>query len=131
MSRRDFALPEEDCQFLDRLGFVWETVIEGNVRRVVVYGYGIPSGYRQTAVDLNVRIENSYPDTQIDMVYFSPALERVDGGAIKAICQDAFDGRVWQRWSRHRTTQNPWRAGVDNLEAHLLLVNEWLAKEAI
>lgn len=131
MSRRDFALSEEDRQFLDRLGLAWEAVIEGNVRRVVVYGYGVPRGYRQTAVDLNVRIENSYPDTQIDMVYFSPALERVDGNVLKAICQDAFDGRVWQRWSRHRTAQNPWRAGVDNLESHLLLVNEWLAKEAI
>lgn len=76
-----------------------------------------------------MRIERTYPDTQIDMVYLFPAVEKVSGGAIKAICNDKFDGKDWQRWSRHRTSLNPWRAGVDNLETHLMLIGEWLEKE--
>lgn len=129
--REHFHLPDEDLLFLDRLGLPWETVSERNVQRVVIYDYSLPQGYKESQVDLNVRIERTYPDTQIDMVYFSPAVERVDGGVIRAICNDSFDGKNWQRWSRHRTPQNPWRPGIDNLESHLMLVREWLLKDAV
>ena len=38
-------------------------------------------------------------------------------------------GQEFQRWSRHRTGQNPWRPGIDNLHTHLSLVEEWLLRE--
>jgi len=127
--RRDFELPEEDLNFLERLGLPWEAVNEGTVQRVVIYGHKLPNSYEPTYADLNVRIERTYPDTQIDMVYFFPALVRSDGRAIKAVCSDRFDGKDWQRWSRHRTPQNPWRPGIDSLETHMILVSEWLKQE--
>ncbi len=53
-----------------------------------------------------------------------------DGKAIGATgnCQ-LIDGRQFQRWSRHRTPGNPWRSGVDDIEAHIILVKHWLERE--
>lgn len=127
--RRMFDLPESDLENLSLLQLNWETVIENNLKRIVFYDYPIPVGYNVEKVDLNLRIEASYPDSQIDMVYFNPSLSRNDNVEIKAIAIDSFDGKVWQRWSRHRTGNNPWRPGIDDILTHLLLVNEWLKNE--
>ena len=128
--RYDFVLPENDIRFLDSSGVAWETVVEGQSQCVILYGYQeVPDGYNQKSVDLHLRIDRTYPDTQIAMVYFHPALSRKDGVPIKAIVEQGFDGKIWQRWSRHRTAQNPWRIGIDNIETHMMLVREWLAQE--
>ncbi len=127
--RRQFVLTEEDTNFLQSQVLDWESIIEGNTKRIIVRKFPVPIGYNIKEVDLNIRIEPTYPDTQIDMVYFLPKLSRCDGKIIKAITDDQFDGKPWQRWSRHRTNQNPWRPGIDNLETHLILVQEWLRLE--
>lgn len=127
--RKHFLLPIEDVEFLDASGLVWESVLEENVKRIVLKMFPIPHGYNHQCVDLNVRIEAVYPDTQIDMAYFHPHLARIDGKQIAAIAEDTFDGKAWQRWSRHRTDQNPWRPGIDNLSSHIALINEWLQME--
>jgi hypothetical protein len=129
--RRDFSLPEEDMEWLNALGLRFELVREGAVLRVVIYGWPLPAGFTVSAVDANVRIDAGYPDTQIDMVYFSPAIARRDGRGIPATCADQFDGKPWQRWSRHRTPANPWRSGIDSLSTHFALVDAWLAKELV
>lgn len=130
--RRQFNLPEEDMEFLAAMPLPWETVIEGNSKRVVLRNFPVPPGYNHQEVDLNIRIEATYPDTQIDMVYFFPPLTRADGRTINAANHpDIFDGKSWQRWSRHRTPQNPWRPGVDNLSTHIALVDDWLRRELI
>jgi hypothetical protein len=41
----------------------------------------------------------------------------------------AFANKRYQQWSRHRTAQNPWRPGLDNVCTHLLQVNNWLERE--
>ena len=127
--RRHFALPQEDLEWLDSTPGRFELVAEGGVLHVVLYAFQVPPGYRQRQVDLNVRIEPGYPDTQIDMVYVHPALERADGRPILATCVESFDGKEWQRWSRHRTPANPWRPGVDNLATHFGLVEHWFLRE--
>lgn len=127
--RRQFQLPEDDVSFLDSLDLEWETVIEGKVMRLVVYRYPIPAGYSHREVDLYLRIDATYPDTQIDMVYFHPALFLTSGRGIGALATEIFDGKSWQRWSRHRQSPGGWRPGIDNVESHLALVNSWLAKE--
>lgn len=127
--RRQFALPAEDQDWLDQSGLLYELVAEGGCPRVVVYGWPLPPGYNVAKADVNVRLDPGYPDVQIDMAYFSPALVRTDGRAIGAVSPDTFDGKVWQRWSRHRTATNPWRPGLDCLATHFVLVDEWLARE--
>jgi len=127
--RRDFTLPQEDMEWLQQRGNPYELVLEGGVRRVVIYDWPVPVGYGQTVVDVHVRIETGYPDTQIDMAYFAPPLTRKDGRNIANVCSEIFDSRSWQRWSRHRTPANPWRPGVDSLATHFELVANWLARE--
>ena len=127
--RREFSLPPEDMEWLKTQGLPFELVREGGVLRVVIHDFPVPQGYNVATVSVNVRIEAGYPDAQIDMAYFHPALGRQDGKPIGAIATDHFDGKVWQRWSRHRTPANPWRPGVDNLATHFSLVGEWLARE--
>lgn len=127
--RREFDLPAEDRDWLDGLGNRFELVREDMLLRVIIYGVRVPAGYNVAMVDVNVRIESGYPDTQIDMAYFFPPLARSDGGAIGALATDEFGGRTWQRWSRHRTPANPWRPGIDNLATHFALVESWLELE--
>ena len=74
-------------------------------------------------------IPPGYPDAQLDMVYFFPPLARADGGAIGALTPRRFDEKDWQQWSRHRTQQNPWRPGEDDIAGHLMLVDYWLRRE--
>ena len=128
-ARREFVLPEEDQQWLADTQADYELVGADGVRRVVIHNFPVPAGYNHPAVSVYVRIDSGYPDTQIDMAYFFPALDRADGRAIGAISPDTFDGKTWQRWSRHRTGANPWRPGIDNLSTHMAAVAEWLARE--
>ena len=63
------------------------------------------------------------------MAYIYPYLELESKQGIKGIASDNFESKRWQRWSRHRTKENPWRAGIDGVETHLLTVEEWLKRE--
>lgn len=127
--RREFTLSEEDHDWLDGLGLPYELVREGAVLRVVIGAWPVPDGYNERHVAVNVRLDPGYPDAQIDMAYFYPPLARRDGRPIGAVTTEPFDGKVWQRWSRHRTPANPWRPGIDNLATHFALVEDWLARE--
>jgi len=127
--RRQFALPAEDMEWLESMGKPFELVAEGGSPRVIIHDWPVPPGYNMASVSANVRIEPGYPDAQLDMVYFFPALALQCGRSIGAIAQDQFDGKTWQRWSRHRTPANPWRPGTDNLSTHFALILEWLARE--
>lgn len=127
--RRDFTLPIEDMEWLESLGLPYELVKSDGVLRVVIHSFPIPEGYTTPNVSVNVRIEPGYPDAQIDMAYFFPELVRKDGRVIGALAADNFDGKTWQRWSRHRTPANPWRPGLDNLATHFALVEDWLSRE--
>lgn len=129
MPRRQFALPAEDMEWLENCGHEFELVAESGVLRVVIHKLPLPDGYNVGSVDVNLRIDPGYPDSQIDMAYFFPDLQRKDGKAIGAVSPDTFDGKTWQRWSRHRTGANPWRPGLDNLATHMALVEDWLKRE--
>ena len=127
--RRDFKLPEEDVECLDALGLKWETVIEGGTKWLIIHAYSLPDGYNHGKAELALRIPPSYPDEQIDMVYFSPALALMSGRTIRQLSGATIDGKSYQQWSRHRTGDNPWRTGLDNVGTHLLQVDDWLRRE--
>lgn len=129
-SIRQFQLPEEDTDFLESLGNRYELISVGADQRVIIYDIDIPAGYNVVRADVHFRIVTGYPDQQIDMSYFSPALSLTSGHPIKALTSHDFNGRQWQQWSRHRTPENPWRIGVDNLSTHFAVTMEWLASEA-
>jgi hypothetical protein len=124
-----FDLLPEDIEFLRAQGYEWETLNDGSNSWVLIPSFRVPTGYNYSHVNVAVQISPQYPDAQLDMVYCFPHLSRTDGKTIAALAQHVIDGRSWQRWSRHRTPENPWRIGVDSLATHLILVEEWFAKE--
>lgn len=127
--RRHFALPEADEEFLNSFGLRWETLLESGVRWLLVYDFPVPPGYNVVNVTVALRIETGYPDAQLDMAYFFPALARADGRPIGALSSQPLDGKTFQRWSRHRTGENPWRPGIDDVSTHLMLVENWFRRE--
>ncbi|MGH1362749.1 MAG: multiubiquitin domain-containing protein [Calditrichia bacterium] len=126
--RKTFELSEEDIVDLDNLGVNWET-IRDNGNWVIIRDYPVCSGYNVDNVDVALKIEAGYPGVQIDMAYFNPGLARKDGKPIDALAGHNLDGKNWQRWSRHRTPQNPWRPGIDNISTHLLAISDWFQRE--
>jgi len=60
-----------------------------------------------------------YPPGPLDMAHFHPPLTRANGAVPRqADGRVKIDGKEWQSWSRHRTSENPWIPGDDNLESH-------------
>lgn len=127
--RRAFQLGEEDLECLNALGMPWEAVIENRTKWIILPEYPIPAGYNCRSASAALKLPPSYPDDQIDMVNFCPALTLVSGRAMANLTALTIDGKPYQQWSRHRTAANPWRAGVDNVCTHLLQVNDWLQRE--
>ncbi|HEY4193938.1 MAG TPA: E2/UBC family protein [Mucilaginibacter sp.] len=129
--RKDFSLTEEDLDFLIALNLQWESVRCGTGDWVIIHDYPIPEGYNVRQTQAALKIDAGYPVSQIDMVYFYPSLGLISGKPIGALTPANIDGKIWQRWSRHRTGENPWRPGLDNIGTHIQLVNFWLERELL
>ena len=127
--RRHFDLLPQDQKFLDEYGLPWETVIDGS-QWVLIHNFPTPDGYNHTKVTVAIRLETGYPATALDMVYFFPGLSRSDGQSINAAdVPQQIDGKTFLRWSRHRTSENPWKPGRDDLGTHIFLIEDWLERE--
>lgn len=127
--RRQFQLPEEDINYLESLNLPWEAINEGGMHWVIIDDYPVCPGYNVEKVSVAIKIETGYPRSPLDMAYFFPALQRMDGKGIKALSFQPLDGKQYQRWSRHRTGANPWREGIDDLSTHIGLVSFWFEQE--
>jgi len=127
--RREFELTEEDEECLEANGYEWEAIIEGDVKWLIILNYLIVSGYNVTIAKAALRMPPKYPDEQIDMVYFDPPLALQSGRGINNLSLLTIDKAQYQQWSRHRTSANPWRPGLDNVCTHLLQVRTWLQRE--
>jgi hypothetical protein len=126
--RRQFDLLPDDENFLKEYGLPWETVADGS-QWVLIHDF--PAyGYNHGRVTAAIRLETGYPNIELNMAYFYPALARNDGKPIAATqVTQQIDGKIFQRWSRHRTAQNPWKIGHDNLGTHIILIEDWLERE--
>lgn len=127
--RRQFVLPEDDIFYLDGLKLNWETINDAGMQWVLIHDFPIFPGYNVATTSIAIKIETGYPRAALDMAYFHPALQRADGQAINALSFQIIDQTPYQRWSRHRTVENPWRPGVDDLSTHLSLVSFWFEQE--
>lgn len=126
--RSGFLLPEEDSEFLNATGFLWEALSESNYMWLIIHDYPLPDGYQTKNCSVAVMIPPSYPAAEIDMAYFHPALEKTSGKGINAVSFQIIGGKSYQRWSRHRLP-GEWKPGIDNISTHLLLVNNWLEND--
>lgn len=129
--KRDFQLPQDDIAFLNSLELLWEAIMDQGMQWVIIHDYPVISGYNLEKVSVAIKIETGYPRAQLDMAYFYPALQRLDGHPIGATCMQLINGKQFQRWSRHRTSANPWREGVDDISTHISLVSFWFEQEFI
>jgi Prokaryotic E2 family E len=127
--RKQFSLPGEDEKFLEEYGLPWETIVDGS-QWVLVHDFPLPDGYNNSHAVAAIRMETGYPNAELHMVYFYPAITRRDGKPIAAAeSPQPVDGKIFQRWSRHRSALNPWKAGQDSLGTHLILIEDWLERE--
>src|SRR5436190_186159 len=127
--RRQIELPQRDTDYLNATQRPWETLGATGAGWVFMHNYPVVGGYASTEVTAALQIAAGYDDKQIDMVYFFPALLRADGKGVTALAKKVIDGKEFQRWSRHRTPENPWRPGLDYIGTHMELVEEWLLRE--
>lgn len=130
-NKKHFQLSSEDTQFLESMGLPWDAITENGIQRIVIYDFPLPTGYSSDKVNVNMRLESGYPDVQIDMAYMYPAISRLDNKPINATAPDMFNGLQWQRWSRHRTSANPWRPGIDNISTHVSAIKQWFKSELL
>ena len=125
--RRHFELSIPESDFLGEYNCIWEAIIDGS-QWILLHDFSTQHpGYNHEKVIAAIRLGTGHPKTPLDMVYFCPTLQRKDGkpiGATQVIQQ--IDGKPFQRWSRHRTSANPWIIGQDDLSTHILLIEDWL-----
>jgi hypothetical protein len=128
--RNDFALLDADELYLDQHFAFWETVIDAGRRWLVIYGYPIPEGFTVRRVTLALEVPPTYPGAQIDMFYAMPWLA-LQNGAVPPNTEATatIEGKVYQRWSRHRGPGSEWKSDTDNVMTHLALVESALHKE--
>jgi hypothetical protein len=125
-NRKEFIFPEDETEMLDKKFPLWETFKQNGISWLVLYEFFIPDGYNTKKATIAIEIPISYPDTPLDMAYFYPALNRVDGLPINAVIETmTIDNLLFQRWSRHYK----WRNGVDNIITHIASIEEWLTQE--
>ncbi len=114
-------LTDQDREFLESTGWRFDTKADGEFVCLVIYGYPLPRGYALGEADLLLRLPPGFPDAAPDMFWFCPDVLYMGGGAPPATTERfQFDGRVWQRWSRHLATA--WRPGIDSLQTYLRLI---------
>ena len=125
--RRKFLLSPDDTEYLDNAFPEWET-IEG--RWILIHNFPIRSGFTVQSATAAIQIPAAYPETKLDMVYFYPAVLRVDGKAIRATeCTMPIDGKSFQRWSRHYRP-GEWQPNEDNIATHVMAIHDWLDRAA-
>lgn len=127
--RREFKLPREDEEYLDSLNLKWETAIDNGTQWLVIHGWVLPQGFNVKDASLALSVPSNYPESEINMIYVKPDLAKTDSGIINALTSFTIFGEPWQQWSRHRTGENPWIIGEDDVSTHLTLADEWFRRE--
>lgn len=122
----DFALPDEDLEYLDaHFPGQWGKVSEGSKYGIIISGYQLPDLYTPDKSDLMLIIPADYPTGMLDMFYFSPGISRKDGRVINALTEENHFERQWQRWSRHYK----WEPGTHSIVSHISYVYNQLKYE--
>jgi|SRR6185437_581569 len=108
-------LPSTDVAHLQSKGIAYREVQENGQKGIVLVAYGLPAARFDTGkADVLILLPPGYPDVAPDMFYLLPWVRLTTGNCYpsKADQSFAFDGKTWQRWSRHNSD---WRAGVDGI----------------
>ncbi|MGG6232330.1 E2/UBC family protein [Tenacibaculum sp. SDUM215027] len=114
-------LPEFDRDYLLEKEYVFEEKIDANRNGLIIRDWILPTGkYNLETSDLLILLPNGYPEVRPDMWYFNPAILLAPSNKLAKQTQVNinFEGKVWQRWSRHYPA-NEWRSGIDGIHTYL------------
>lgn len=114
-------LPEFDREYLLEKEYVFEEKIEANRNGLIIRNWILPTGkYNLDTTDLLILMPSGYPEVRLDMWYFNPAILLVPSNRLAKQTQVNinFEGKTWQRWSRHFPA-NEWRSGIDGIHTYL------------
>lgn len=114
-------LPEIDREYLIEKGYQFEEKVDANRIGLIIRNWILPDGkYNLQMSDLLILIPNGYPEVRPDMWYFNPVilLAPANRPARQTQANITFEGKSWQRWSRHYPA-NEWRSGVDGIHTFL------------
>ena len=122
-------LRTEDQAYLDNHGIDFEMVSDSEGTHLILRQVSLPLGLEPNAVDVLITLPPGFNDVGPDMFWLHPFATRSDGQGIPgADSTRDFQGRVWQRWSRH--IGPAWRPGVDNVATYIAYVKRALADVA-
>lgn len=107
-------IPQSDEDYLKQREFEYELKEADKEVRLIIRNWALPAAYNPRSAEVLIRILPGYPLTQLDMFWTNPDVKLTASGAFpdRADVHETYDGRTWQRWSRH---PQEWRAGIDNL----------------
>ncbi|WP_420467192.1 multiubiquitin domain-containing protein [Panacagrimonas sp.] len=120
------ALPSMDREYLAAHAIEHTLTSWSGHSGVVLHKLAIPAAkFGLTQADFLILLPAGYPDVPPDMFYAFPWLKLSDTGTWPRAADQAFDfdGRRWQRWSRH---SQAWRPGVDGLHTMIARVHNAL-----
>jgi len=119
-----------DCRcYLEERELVFREVLDANGQTgLVLVSLPLPAGkYSVPVADVLILLPTGYPDTPPDMFYTYPWLKLQPGSNDPQAASEPlqFDGKTWQRWSRHNNT---WRPGKDGIWTMLKRVETAIAE---
>jgi hypothetical protein len=122
-------LAEEDIQHLKDKGHVFEVERATGLICVVIRNFPLPAAYNPQTTDLLLRLPQNFPMACPDMFWTCPHVKLANGAypTRADVFNEQFQGRVWQRWSRHPDAAR-WRPGTDNLKTFLGTIRRELQK---
>jgi hypothetical protein len=108
-------MPEADREYLASKNITYVELDQGGQKAIVFSKWPLPPlRYDSDYTDVLVMLPSGYPDVSPDMFYTLPWIKLMPENRppIKADVSFDFDGKSWQRWSRHN---NEWRPGKDGI----------------
>jgi hypothetical protein len=118
-------LPEADREYLVYKGYGFQEIVEAGTNGLIICDWLLPEGkFNCPNADLLIFIPLGYPDIKPDMWHFFPQI-LLSQGTRPARAADTiqnFNGRIWQRWSRHLNPSD-WRPGSDGIHTYLKKVD--------
>lgn len=118
----------EDEKFLSSFLKV-DYLKNGNSDWIILRSLKLPKGFNVEVADAAILIPASYPIGGLDMIYFFPPLSRTDNKPIGALTNQIIEGKSYQRWSRHRVSENKWNPETDDIASHVDLMLNCLTEE--
>ena len=109
------VLPMKCRRYLAERGIEFEEHEEVGQKAVIIRQFRLPTGHFDApSADILILLPIGYSDYPPDMFYTIPWLKLTGSNRYPNATDSSlkFQGRVWQRWSRHN---NEWRPGIDGI----------------